>query len=338
MTRVLVYEYCTAQGLGRSESDPAHSLFREGKAMRDALLADLQSADDIEAISIDEADGDPEDAIRDGADGCDWVVVIAPELDGILERCSDAVWETDARLLGPAVETIRLTADKLAMYERWDEFFLPTPPTWTIEDWTGKRFPVIWKPRRGAGSTATFRLNSTEDVEAIRTAATAEGYPDAKLVVQPFAHGLPASVSFLVGPDDAIPMIPTFQLISADGRFRYQGGELPIHPDLAERAVELGRKAVECTPHLLGYVGVDLVLGESPDGSRDVVIEINPRLTTSYVGLREAARFNIAEAMVKVASGEEIPEPRWKPGRVRFRADGSIERLAGAEKYFRGTL
>ena len=57
-------------------------------------------------------------------------------------------------------------------------------------------------------------------------------------------------------------------------------------------------------PPTVGYVGVDLVLGREPDGSEDVVIEINPRLTTSYVGLRAAARTNLAEAMWQVAQGE----------------------------------
>ena len=51
-------------------------------------------------------------------------------------------------------------------------------------------------------------------------------------------------------------------------------------------------------------MGVDLVLGREPDGSEDFVIEINPRLTTSYVGLRAAARSNLAEAMWHVAQGE----------------------------------
>ena len=40
--------------------------------------------------------------------------------------------------------------------------------------------------------------------------------------------------------------------------------------------------------------------------SGDRVIEINPRLTTSYVGLRALARFNLAEALLAVIRiGEE---------------------------------
>ena len=38
------------------------------------------------------------------------------------------------------------------------------------------------------------------------------------------------------------------------------------------------------------------MLGDDPAGADDVVIEINPRLTTSYLGLRRLARDNLADA------------------------------------------
>ena len=64
------------------------------------------------------------------------------------------------------------------------------------------------------------------------------------------------------------------------------------------------------------------MLGDAADGSRDYAIEINPRLTTSYVGLRALAEFNIAEAMLRAATGklagaaqvEAGPRP-FRPGR-----------------------
>jgi predicted ATP-grasp superfamily ATP-dependent carboligase len=86
---------------------------------------------------------------------------------------------------------------------------------------------------------------------------------------------------------------------------------------LEERAVSVARRAVECVPGLAGYVGVDVVLGE-----RDWVIEINPRLTTSYVGLRALAEDNLAAAMIRVATGEAAAPIRWRDGAVTFRPDG----------------
>src|SRR5205085_5922811 len=109
-----------------------------------------------------------------------------------------------------------------------------------------------------------------------------------------------------------------------DGRFHYQGGQLPIRIDLEDRAIRLGRQSVDCVPGLAGYIGVDLILGDAPDGSQDYAIEINPRLTTSYVGLRALADFNLAQAMIRVAAGEPAGELRWRPGPVRFLSDGAI--------------
>ncbi|MEY4189658.1 MAG: hypothetical protein RIR17_394, partial [Planctomycetota bacterium] len=35
------------------------------------------------------------------------------------------------------------------------------------------------------------------------------------------------------------------------------------------------------------WVGVDLILGHNENGEEDYVLEINPRLTTSYLGARK---------------------------------------------------
>ena len=58
-------------------------------------------------------------------------------------------------------------------------------------------------------------------------------------------------------------------------------------------------------PSTVGYVGIDMILG--PDGPEsDVVLELNPRLTTSYLGLRQLARGNLAEAMLAAATGQPV--------------------------------
>jgi tyramine---L-glutamate ligase len=101
--------------------------------------------------------------------------------------------------------------------------------------------------------------------------------------------------------------VPCTQKISEDGRLKYLGGELPLSAGLAERAVALADRALAALPAATGYVGVDLVLGRDPNGNEDYVIEVNPRLTTAYVGLRAAAKMNLAEAMVRIAGGDAAP-------------------------------
>ena len=160
------------------------------------------------------------------------------------------------------------------------------------------------------------------------------------------------SVAFLCGPAGALPLVPCRQMLSNDGRFEYQGGELPLaeaqvrrdsratagrgagcqpapHRSLAARATNLASRAVASLPDAHGYLGVDLVLGEDLSGREDVVVEINPRLTTSYVGLRAALRpgTNLADAMLLAASGGS-PQLSFGPDRVQFTSNGSIYNVA----------
>jgi predicted ATP-grasp superfamily ATP-dependent carboligase len=96
---------------------------------------------------------------------------------------------------------------------------------------------------------------------------------------------------------------PCWQKLSDDGRFAYRGGATIREEPLARRAAALAGRALDALPPARGYVGVDLVLGNDPGGRDDVVIEVNPRLTTSYMGLRAATPQNLAKAILDVTDG-----------------------------------
>ncbi len=318
--RVFVYEYMTATGTGREPGSPDHAMYLEGRAMRDAVAEDFTLAGLESLVAVGSV------GFRDLAKFSQWVLVVAPETNGALAQLVGTVESMKGYhppVLGPSVAAILLTSDKLALAEHWRTHSVPTPATTDREPTACEAFPVVWKPRDGAGSTDTFLIRDRFELAT----ALAAREPVCPMILQEFLPGQAASVAFLCGPRGHVPLLPCFQLLSDDGRFKYEGGELPIPDDLAERVVKLGRAAVECVPGLLGYVGVDLVLGTASDGSRDYAIEINPRLTTSYIGLRALAAFNIAEAMLKAAKGEDVGTLEWKPGRVRFGPDGSVRVL-----------
>jgi predicted ATP-grasp superfamily ATP-dependent carboligase len=322
--RVFVYEYLTALGLGGDPADPLHPMYREGRAMRDAVAGDFGRVPGVRVVTLDGAAPEAErDGFRDAVRRSEWSVVVAPEFEQILESRCWWVEEDGGSLLGPASEVVRLAADKLALAEHWRERGVPTPATTDREPTACEAFPVVWKPRDGAGSTATFRLEAPLDVARAKAQLAAEGHAG-PMILQQFVPGRAASVALLCGPAGHIPLVPCLQHLSDDGRFKYLGGELPIPPDLAERAARLATRAVGGVPGLIGYVGVDLVLGDAADGSADYAIEVNPRLTTSYVGLRALAEFNLAGAMLRVAQGAPPGETPWKPGRVRFGPDGAV--------------
>jgi predicted ATP-grasp superfamily ATP-dependent carboligase len=145
--------------------------------------------------------------------------------------------------------------------------------------------------------------------------------PEARL--ERYCPGLAASVAVLCGPAGNLPLPACRQRISNEGRFRYLGGEAPLDPVRFRRAQSLALAAIGCLPPTIGYIGVDLVLGESADGSDDVVIEVNPRLTTSYIGLRRLVQTNLAAAMLAVAEGQVIDLSQARPS-VTFDLEGVV--------------
>jgi len=316
--RIFLYEHFSSREIGGDPSSPLHGIYREGRAMRDTVAADLHKLDRVEIVGLGERIDD--DAFARFARGAGWSLVIAPELEGELLRLASLVEEAGGRLLGPSIEAIRLTSDKLALAHHWREHGIPTPPTTDRAPTACDPFPLVWKPRHGAGSTATFLLRSAVDLPRAEL-GHAQELPHGEMILQEYVPGRGASVAFLCGPRGNVPLLPTFQWLD---EFKYRGGELPIPAELAERAIHLGLRALNCVPGLVGYVGVDQVLGDSADGSGDFAIEINPRLTTSYVGLRALAEFNLAEMIVRSSTGERIESLTWQPGRVRFGSDGKV--------------
>ncbi len=329
--RIFLYEYACA-GAGGPAAAP---LIAEGWAMLAALLEDfgglagatvetmfgrefLASGKTPPAgVVVHEVGyGEEKATFRRLAAAADRTLVVAPECDDVLPERLRWVEAAGGRSLGSTVEAARLAGDKLRLAGLLRERSAPTPYTvaWPAEP---PSYPAVCKPRRGAGSQATFLVRDADELRRAVGQARAEGWGD--LIVQPFVPGEPASVAFLVGPGRRLALPAVSQRLSDDGRFHYRGGRLPLTADSAERAASLAARAVDAVEGLRGYVGVDLVLG--PTAARDAVMEINPRMTTSYIGLRARARFNLAQALLSVAEGLAPLAWEWGTGQVCFTAD-----------------
>ncbi len=236
----------------------------------------------------------------------------------ICSRCR-LVRQCGGRLLGPSSACVALAADKHATAEHLAAHGVRVPAGVALGpgEPLPRRFdyPAVLKPRNGAGSQGI-------ELVAEWTSGRSNAARPARLEV--FCPGRPASVAFLCGRESIVPLAPCWQRLSDDGRFVYRGGALPIAADLAGRAVEIGRHAVASLPGPLGFLGVDLVLGGDPTGGDDAVIEINPRLTTSYVGLRALCQTNLAQAMIEIAGGREV-ELSWHERFLQFDSTGNVE-------------
>jgi hypothetical protein len=132
-------------------------------------------------------------------------------------------------------------------------------------------------------------------------------------LIQEYVPGTPASLCCLSDGRRVLPLTLNSQYIRAGSSFSYRGGTVRIDHPSRPAAFERAHHLQQAFPGLKGYFGVDLVLTRSGP----VFIELNPRLTTSYIGLRRAFSENLAGAIVTSALGElpSLPEPK---GPVRF--------------------
>ncbi len=300
------------------------SLLTEGLAMVQALAADCAAipgarvsllrdfrlpqltARGCEAITVCSS-SEHHEAFDELAAKSEATIIIAPEFDGELVKLIRRAKSVGARLASPDETFARLRAAGV-----------PTPHGLLLNGDARLppdfRYPAVLKPVDGAGSQDVYVVAGPEENPPAYVAERR---------LEEFAPGLPASVALLCGGSTPLALVPCTQAISTDGRLRYLGGRTPLAGGLAERATSLATRAVGALPPTVGYVGVDLVLGPDPSGRDDVVIEVNPRLTTSYVGLRAAATTNLAAAMLAAVQGES-PTVEFGARPLEFDAAGNV--------------
>jgi predicted ATP-grasp superfamily ATP-dependent carboligase len=338
---IFLYEWITGGGLVEEPSPLPESLLIEGRAMLTALAADFAAIPGTQvtvlwdarldafslhrcrAIEVHSREDHLDEFIRRCA-AADYTLVVAPEFDAILSNTVGLARAANAQLIAASDEFICIASNKQLTAERLAAAEVPVPPALLIdaeEDRLPRDFsyPAVIKPLDGAGSQHTFLVTSRFDEPP--------PYPWPRRLEQ-FIPGIPTSVAFLCGPHKCFALPACRQHLTDDGRLGYLGGSLLWESDLATRATNLATRALAAMPPARGYVGVDLVLGAAEDGSQDAVIEINPRLTTSYVGLRAMTHDNLAQAMLEIATGRESA-PRFRLDPLEFSANGAVRRPLG---------
>ncbi len=342
--KILLYEHVSSGGY--SDELVPTGLLSEGFAMLRGLVQDFKAAGNEVTVLLDEriaAFNPPiaadqivtissldivDQTMERVADTIDAMYVVAPEASHILASMVECLETTGTFSLNCESKGIAEASDKAALGERANDLGLNFPRTlvlstsvsdeWdTIQQTRSKLgFPAVVKPISSAGCSG---LNLTQNESQLREALTKARRDAASthVMVQEFVEGISASVSLISTGDNASPVSLNQQHItitSTDEVSSYDGGETPLNHPLEQEAFSSAQKLVESFGTLRGYVGVDIVLAQD----KVYVIEVNPRLTTSYVGLRKVADFNIAEALAKAVLKGTLPERSRTHGYVCF--------------------
>ncbi|MDE1179171.1 ATP-grasp domain-containing protein [Paraburkholderia sp.] len=335
MIKLFVYEYLSGGGIdpevaGIGSLADLSALIVEGRAMRDALTADLCELDGVQvtyassrferspAMRAAHATTVPVQSVaRPGeilsafvariAHEHDYTCVIAPECDGLLLQLHDVVG--DVCWLGCRRDAIRIASSKratAACLAAHGIAVTPALPPGICVSSAAADDATRWvvKPDDGAGGLDTFVYERLDDACAEYTAREAAGRDP---VLQAWVEGEPLSLSLIAGYGQAELVSINRQRIGIPDA---AGSSRPAHVvefsgvdvDQISRDSDQGRvletltqDIVAALPGLRGFVGVDLVWHPRRG---PVVIEVNPRLTAAYVELSARLGRNLASSLL----------------------------------------
>jgi tyramine---L-glutamate ligase len=328
--RVVLYEWCLSGGLAGGDA----TIAREGRMMLEALAADAAKDPALDVTVLVEAGrtidlpprvramsvpvGDDVGSLVAAARAADWAVVVAPETDGELTARVQAVRAAGGRVLAPADHVIDVASDKQATVDALAAHGMPVPAGRALAAGepvpAGFHLPAVRKARSGCGGDG-LRILDTRDAPPAVIPTRLEA----------FVPGTPVGVSCICGPRATVVLPPLRQAFAAGPVPRYLGSDPLDDEPLAARARALAARALAALEADCGWAGVDLILGDPADGRDDRVLEVNPRVTTSFVGQAGLFESSLVAAMIAAATGAEAllaPVANLPPTAGSFRLPG----------------
>lgn len=289
---IMLAEYAVGAGEGGT-------ILLEGRAMLDVLVKSFTAvghnvvyptSDPVLSAGSAVKTKDFDRSVEELSAQCDAALVLAP--DELLGDLTEIIEENTINLGCPS-GSVRLCADKLECTRILEKEGINVPATTVSGEPSvfslGDR--VVLKPRWGCAS---------EDTTLTRYSCATiipEGF-----VATRYIEGEHLSVSLVVGddtlPPPTLPLTVNRQNISIGSEIQYNGGTVGVDTVRNQElflAAQRSAEALGCR----GYVGVDIVLADKP-----WVIDVNPRPTTSIIGISKIMEEELGELILKAHSGD----------------------------------
>jgi len=339
---LLIFEYVS--GGGYANTKLSSSILSEGYGMLRSLISDCKAAGHNITTLLDsrlkefnppnEADqiisvfapNELHTKLKELTSVADAVYVIAPESGQVLEKLVENIETSGGTSLNCEIDAIKQVSNKMTACKTLERMGLKVPETvlLDIHEKTDniKRltkelgYPLVFKPLDGV-SCSGLSLVKDENKIAGAVKKVARESLSKQFIAQKLIKGIAASACVISTGDKAVAVTLNRQLVtlaSPDEESKYYGGVVPLDHSLEKEALRTAQRVVEGIGGLKGYVGVDMILSrEGP-----VVMEVNPRLTTSYVGLKRVANFNPAQAIVDAIIRRKLPKNMQNRGYAFF--------------------
>lgn len=303
--KIFVCEFITAGGF--NHANLPKSLLNEAAMMRDALLDDLAQLDYNITITLDSRLNPPKtcdhcvlvesqddvwtiwEALIQMADA---VWIIAPETNDYLKKLTNLVTKNNVITLGCGPLAINVFSSKLATFLICEHAGIHTIPTYPFINLPVINNMCLAKPDDGAGCDDILCFDNSNELSNWLV----QNNKQKSHVIQPYIDGISASISCVMHAGTAFVLSCNEQLVTCiQNQLGFNGIVLNAMQTYWAQFDRLAQQVARLLPDLHGYVGIDVIVTNN-----DVLlVEVNPRLTTAFVGLHQATGFNVAELVIK---------------------------------------
>lgn len=221
-------------------------------------------------------------------------LVIAP--DELLYEYTKILEENTINL-GSPLESVKLCVDKLSTSAKLDENGIPTPKIFEFDPAQTTKYVI--KPRFGCAS---------ENIVITSKFLAKDGF-----ITTEFLQGDHISVSLVIGNNE-LPLTINKQILDISNDVKYRGGIIPYETPSDREVIYTAIKSAKILG-CKGYVGIDIVLGDVP-----FVVDVNPRPTTSIIGINKVMQEEIADLILRAKFGD-LPEDVDIGSQISFRLE-----------------
>jgi tyramine---L-glutamate ligase len=313
--KILIFEYITGGGFNKSELPD--SLAQEGLLMLQALIDDFTKIELVDPLimldyrmigrlthnvnsHIIKPEHDCQQEFLGLLAECDAAWIIAPESDGILQQLCESVERSGKILLTSSSNAVAVAGDKWLTYHCLREHCIATVPTQKLVDFSYMPGEWIIKSVDGVGCTDSYVVVEKQEFTAITAQIDTEKY-----IIQLHEQGEKTSLSCLFKHGRGWLVCANRQHFEFIDQ-QYNLTEITVNfTSDTTKYQDIVSKIANAMPDLWGYVGIDLI--ETAD--QLLVLEINPRLTTSYAGIHEAVGINCASSVLECLAGDPLLKP-----------------------------
>ena len=341
---LFIFEYVSGGGFNQMQIPS--SLFCEGYGMLKSIILDFKKlnfkistlldhrifflssylkADNIKETRVED---DYIELLKAEVKKCEYCFIIAPEFSKILYTLTKIVKDYNRKLLSVDLEGIQLGTSKFETYKFFKKNKINTPLTYQIPfkgksldfNFISQKFdelkcPIIIKPDDGVGAENIYYIESETQLSNFTHEYNNKFEKERRYILQEFIEGEDLSIS-LIAYKELLDRFDKNHLLLAinsqnisiknDGfNSEYFGGYTPVNNLNIEISNILEK--LDLTK-FNGYFGIDFI--RKADNSI-FFIELNPRLTTSYIGVRRILSYNLAEVIsnskFKLLDSEKTP-------------------------------